>query len=97
MVEGGSMFSIARSSHSRRAWVPRYLVPRSAGTRRGTAPFSAWIGKTRPFRKPAAMISVVIMELGETGLGIGVDKGLPIDPANPFQRAHMEGASFPAI
>jgi hypothetical protein len=31
---------------------------------------------------------LVIMELGEAGLGVGVDKGLPIDPANPYQRAH---------
>lgn len=36
---------------------------------------------------------LVIMELGEAGLGIGVDKGLPIDPANSFQRAHLEGVS----
>jgi hypothetical protein len=31
------------------------------------------------------------MELGEAGLGIGVDEGLPIDLANPFQRANREG------
>ena len=36
-------------------------------------------------RRPA------IIELGEAGLGIGVDESSPIDPANPFQRAHMEG------
>ncbi len=36
---------------------------------------------------------LVIMELGEAGLGIGVDKGLPIDPPNPFQRGHLEGVS----
>jgi hypothetical protein len=34
---------------------------------------------------------IAITELGEAGLGIGVDVGLPIDPANPFQRAHKEG------
>jgi hypothetical protein len=79
----GSMFLTARESlHSWRPWVPRYSVPRSVRTRRGTAPFSAWKGKTRPHDRRLA-----IMEFGEAGLGMGVDEGLPIDPANPFQRA----------
>ncbi len=34
---------------------------------------------------------LAIVELGEAGIGIGVDEGLPIDLANPFQRAHREG------
>jgi len=33
---------------------------------------------------------LAIIELGEAGLGIGVDESSPIDPVNPFQRAHME-------
>ena len=82
------MFSIARSSHSRRAWVPRYLVPR----RYGAVLRMDW-------QDPAVSETgghdqrLVILELSEAGLGIGVDKGLPIDPANPFQRAHLEGVS----
>jgi hypothetical protein len=36
---------------------------------------------------------LAIMELGEEGLGMGVDRGLPSDPANSFRRAHMEGVS----
>jgi hypothetical protein len=31
------------------------------------------------------------MELGEAGLGIGVDEGSPIDLVNSFQRAKREG------
>jgi hypothetical protein len=31
---------------------------------------------------------LAFMELGEAGLGIGVDEDRPIDPANHFQRAH---------
>jgi hypothetical protein len=34
---------------------------------------------------------LAIMELGQAGPGIRVDESLPIDPANPFQRAQMEG------
>jgi hypothetical protein len=65
--------------------VPRYSVPRSMRTR-GTAPFSAVSKIGRPHDRRLA-----IMELGEAGLGIGVDEGLPIDLANPFQRANREG------
>jgi hypothetical protein len=38
---------------------------------------------------------LAIMDLGEAGLGIGVDEGLPIDPADPFQRAHKDGVRAP--
>lgn len=74
----------------------------------GAALFGAVIGENTPrygavlrmdWQDPAVSETgghdqrLVIMELGEAGLGIGVDKGLPIGPANPFQRAHLEGVS----
>ena len=94
LVKGGSMSSIAReNSHSWRSWVPRYSAPRSMRPRRGTAPFSAWKDKTPPFRRSAAMIGVLRSWSLAAGLGIGVDEGLPADPANFFQRAHMKGVS----
>jgi hypothetical protein len=38
---------------------------------------------------------LVIMELGEAGIGIGVDEGLPMDPANPLRRAQMKVSCAP--
>jgi hypothetical protein len=92
-LAGGSIFSTARASLlSWGSWVPRYSVPRSMRTR-GTAPFSTWKGKDPAVSKIGRRHDrrLAIMELGEAGLGIGVDEGLPIDLANPFQRANREG------
>jgi len=76
----------------------------------GAALFGAAIGENTPRHSailrmegqdPAVSVfggydrRLAIMELCEAGLGRGVDEGLPIDPANTLQRAHMEG--FPGV
>src|SRR6202040_1040096 len=40
---------------------------------------------------------LAIVQLGEGDLGVGVDEGLLIDPANALQRADIEGVLRPAV
>ena len=40
---------------------------------------------------------LAVVELGEGHLGVGVDKGLLIDPADALQRTDIEGVLRPAI
>jgi hypothetical protein len=92
LAAGVSTFSTARESlHWWRSWVPRYSVSRSVRTRRGGAVLRVKGQDPAVSEIGGHDRRLAIMELGEAGLGIGADEGLPSDPANPFPRADMEG------
>jgi hypothetical protein len=87
LVKGGPTFSIARSSHSRRAWVPRYGAAIGENTPRYGAVLRV------DWQDPAVSETgghdqrLVIMELGEAGLVIGGRN------ANPAQGGEKAGST----
>src|SRR5579864_2317674 len=83
------MFSRSRyNAYSCDSRLPQYSLPRSVSIRSMGTPYSSKNGRTRSLSMSAAVSAFL---LGKSGLAVGVDKGLLIDPPDALQIAHVVG------